>query len=133
MTEYHLHFDPISNSLFIAAGITATLAVIGGFFGLWMMKSWKPSEQEDSELVGGCKIAYVIAYSIVMLFCLLFTSCQTTGCSDSGNYRLISQQQYHQQLQAENKVLKAKLELLKANGVDPDSYDIPLPEESKEE
>jgi hypothetical protein len=128
--EYHLHFDPLSSSLFVAAGITVILAILGSL-GFLIIRGWKPAEREDSETVGAVKIIYTVAYGIIMLCCLVFTSCQTTGCNSGGNFLLLKQQAHHARLTAENNLLEAKMEMLELNGINPDSYDVPVPDDSQ--
>lgn len=115
--EYNIHFDPISNSLFVMALFSLSIALIGGF-GFFVLRSWKPTDGEDSDCVGVGKIIYIIAYGIILIACTIATSCQTVGCKDT---RLI--QWEAAMLKTEVEVLKLKLEL----DSESESYEVPIP------
>jgi hypothetical protein len=67
-----------------------------------------------------------------MIFCFGYTISQSTGCTESGTYILLHQRElaksntaWMEAVQAENALLKTKMQLLEMRGVDTDNYDIP--------
>lgn len=123
--EYHIHFDPMGNSLLTMAAVTVLVA-FAGLVGLVIVRGMKSAGDRDEESITVVKGLYIVVYGILLFTMTMATSCQTTGCTDSGNFKLLSQQNYNEQLKAENDLLRAKMRVLELNGVDPDSYDIPL-------
>ncbi len=108
----NIYFDPISTSQLASVIITLVFMVLSfmGFFAILKLKD------DDGE----SRCVYGIICGLLICACLTYTGCQTTGCTDSGNYDILilrdktnDRVAHTQQLMEENKLLRGKIELLK--------------------
>ena len=107
----NVYFDPISTSQIVSAIITIIFFGLS-FAGLWMVFKTSTS--------GEVRFGYGIIVGVLCLGCLIYSGCQTTGCVEGGNYDLVmlatktaDKTAHTQQLAEENRLLRAKIELLK--------------------
>ncbi len=127
--EYNINFDMASTSLFVAAGVTVALAVIGGF-GLLTVLRWKPSDGEDNIVVGVGKNLYIVGLFLITFVSVGFTACQMPGCEMSTTKITLARielEKQHRGIEAKNALIQSEIELLKLK--ESGTYNLPVPKD----